>query len=394
MKIGDRVPTEDLPWNQGEQAKDQTWKPLTEHGDVIAQRTGVTYKVNLDDYQEGVPAERETFDEWDPINRCRGVLNGAEGVRILNRYDYCSVKKFTFYWVVKSTGEVTGKTSFVQTTAGQAPADRREIYYMVNLGYFDFEGYYRDIPFAVVGESLGYSGSDGSNPACGVINSANNPTTLEQWRTRGAAVASIVFDQDKSKGYGRDFVSRCNISTTINPKDFKLRSAETPIRFDSAGYVGAIGSSGIFDGAIPTMVYDLASPSHGAVAAHIQTAFNDPASTAPSVPGKNIPGKSMERPLRRLYETWDKPAANQRNNNVRAKDKACLPIRPADTTGLDCDEFPFGSTWEGPAAGTNFSVRYLDWKQNRSAGGSLANFYARDRVIHWDRFIVEIVNSG
>ncbi|MGW7309242.1 hypothetical protein ACWGI1_27160 [Streptomyces sp. NPDC054835] len=66
----------------------------------------------------------------------------------------------------------------------------------------------------------------------------------------------------------------------------------------------------------------------------------------------------MDRPLTRLYEGWDAVAATQRQKNITAKNNACAPIRPADPTGLDCDD-PLGSTWEGPAAGTNFSV-YLD----------------------------------
>ncbi len=33
------------------------------------------------------------------------------------------------------------------------------------------------------------------------------------------------------------------------------------------------------------------------------------------------------------------------------KGNVCKPIRPTNSTGLDCDEHPFGATWEGPAAG-------------------------------------------
>ncbi|WP_432128507.1 NucA/NucB deoxyribonuclease domain-containing protein [Streptomyces sp. bgisy082] len=62
------------------------------------------------------------------------------------------------------------------------------------------------------------------------------------------------------------------------------------------------------------------------------------------------------------------------------KGNVCKPIRPTNSTGLDCDEHPFGATWEGPAAGTNFSVKYLDLSQNRSAGAILGNWYTKDRI--------------
>ncbi|MFI0990508.1 NucA/NucB deoxyribonuclease domain-containing protein [Streptomyces exfoliatus] len=390
LKIGGKVPAELLPGNHSKR-KVETWETLTEKGDVAAGHAGATYKVDLDDYKVDGTAPRRSLS-WDPVNDCRGFLNGQVGVKYVNRFQYCSVKKQAFYWT-DSTGTILGTTSYVQTTAGQAPQDRREVYYMVNLGYFDVQGYYRDIPFPVVGETLGYAGEDGSNPACDVVNSSNNPQTLQDWRTNGAAIASIVYDQDKALGVGRDFVSRCAIYTVTAPDGIKYRDAATGIRFDSASYLEGTGG-GVFLLALPTMVYDTASSSHGAVANHILTAYENPAATTPYVAGKKVPGRTWELPLSRLYEGWDSAAATQRQKNITAKNNACAPIRPADPTGLDCDEFPFGSTWEGPAAGSNFSVRYLDLSQNRSAGASLGNWYAKDRILHRDAFTVEIVTSS
>ncbi|WP_430541941.1 NucA/NucB deoxyribonuclease domain-containing protein [Streptomyces roseofulvus] len=54
-------------------------------------------------------------------------------------------------------------------------------------------------------------------------------------------------------------------------------------------------------------------------------------------------------------------------------------------------EYPFGSTFEGPASPDyDYSIKYLDLSQNRSAGGSLAVFYARERILHRDGFLVRI----
>ncbi|MGW1116912.1 NucA/NucB deoxyribonuclease domain-containing protein [Streptomyces tanashiensis] len=95
----------------------------------------------------------------------------------------------------------------------------------------------------------------------------------------------------------------------------------------------------------------------------------------------------LDRPLTRLREDWVAAASAQRQKNITAKGNACAP---ANSTGLDCDEFPFGATWEGLAAGPEFSVKYLDSSQNRSAGGTLGNWYTKGRILHKDKFFVKI----
>ncbi|GGT26992.1 hypothetical protein GCM10010222_80990 [Streptomyces tanashiensis] len=207
-----------------------------------------------------------------------------------------------------------------------------------------------------------------------------------QWQ----AVAVSVFDQDKSLSVGRDFVSRCPVATVTSPCTLDYMDAATGIRLDSASYLEGTVGSGIFDRVTPNLTYNLSSTAHGAVAAHISTALNNPGATTPVVVGKSIPGGTVDRPLTRLREDWDAAASAQRQKNITAKDNACAPIKPANSTGLDCDEFPFGATWEGPAAGPNFSVKYLDSSQNRSAGGTLGNWYTKDRILHKDKFFVKI----
>ncbi|MFE6222977.1 NucA/NucB deoxyribonuclease domain-containing protein [Streptomyces sp. NPDC057854] len=393
LKIGDKVPDELISGSgAARSAASPEWPEMPERGSV-------PYEVNLDDYTpEGVARtqaqESAAASPWDPLNECRNQLAGGAGTGlIVKRFTYCSVKKQAFYWR-DSNGTVVGTTSYVQTIAGQAPRDRREINYMVNLGYWDIDGHVRDIPFEVKGESLGLpwtEGTGGPGPACEVINSADNPKTLSAWRNNGAAVASIVFFQDKSKGEGRDYVNECQISTLT--QGIGYRDGVTPIRFDSASYVYG-ESGGMFTVASPTLVYNTTSTSHGAVARHIQLALTNPDLTDPRKTGKVIPGTSRAKPLTRLYEQWDANAQRWRNANIAQKNAACTPIKPANATGLDCDEFPFGSTWEGPASlQYDFSVKYLDLAQNRSAGGSLAAFYARERILHRDGFLVRIATS-
>ncbi|MFF8836056.1 NucA/NucB deoxyribonuclease domain-containing protein [Streptomyces sp. NPDC015130] len=388
LNIGDRVPVDTIAMN-GSRRGEPVLATQTEHGDAIAQRTGTSYDVNIDDFKDGAPAPRAALS-YDPINDCRSLLGGNEGARVINHFQYCSVKKQAFHWV-DSTGKIAGTVSYVQTTAGQAPQDYREIYFQTNLGYFDIVGYSKDMPFEVVGVTGGYSGSDGSNPKCDIINSANNPKTLEQWRANGSAVAVSVFDQDKSLAVGRDFVSRCTVATVTAPGVLNYKDAETGIRLDSASYLEGTVGSGIFDRVMPNVTYYLYDSPHGPVALHIHNALNNPEFTVPYVANKSVPGGTKDRPLTRLYPSWDSAAKIQRQKNISAKDNACAPIKPPTGTDQDCDEFPFGSTWEGPAAGPNFSVRYLGTAPNRSAGATLGNWYTKDRILHKDKFIVKIV---
>ncbi|MGW1093201.1 NucA/NucB deoxyribonuclease domain-containing protein [Streptomyces sp. NPDC002596] len=163
------------------------------------------------------------------------------------------------------------------------------------------------------------------------------------------------------------------------------------MRFDSASYL-ATSNGGIFDYVMPVMNYSRSSPAHGAVAQHIYDAQTNPGATYPAKVGKAIPGSiASGKPLSRLYDGYDSAAAIQRQKNETAKNNACAQIRPNPSDGLDCDEYPFASTWEGAGVGdNNFSVRYLDATQNRSAGGSLAAWYNSDRILHKDRFYVRI----
>ncbi|MFH8582451.1 NucA/NucB deoxyribonuclease domain-containing protein [Streptomyces zaomyceticus] len=388
LKIGDTVPAALIPQSRAVQNSEPGWDTLTDRAPT-GRSVGATYEAQLDDYVDGGPARSESSTEWDPINDCRGALNGSTGRLQLDRFTTCFVTKQAFYWR-DSSGKVVGTTSYVQTTAGKTPPDRREAFYEVNLGYFEIDGYYRDMPFPVVGDTKGFNSGGQSNPPCDIINSSNNPKTLQDWRTNGAAVASIAFYQDKSLGFGRDFESHCSISTVTAPGAIDYRDAVTYVRFDSASYLEG-SSGGVFMWADPVMTYSTASPNHGEVAWHILTAFRNPKVTTPYVVDKKVPGEvGSWPPLTRLFEDWDSAASAQRQKNITAKNRACSFIRPAEATGLDCDEFPFGSTWEGPAGGGDYSVRYLNSSQNRSAGGTLGVWYRMDRILHRDQFWVRI----
>ncbi|GGU12815.1 hypothetical protein GCM10010272_67530 [Streptomyces lateritius] len=266
-RVGAKVPIESLQRLKARPAKTPTLPTLTEHGQVTAKRTGATYERNLDHYKDGVPSGRMDV-AYDPVNDCRAFLDSKVGKKVVDRFRYCSVSRWTYNHVEVATGRVLGTATYLQTIAGQAPQDRREIYYMVNLGFFDIQGTVpKTGPLEVSGISSGYRGADGSNVACEVTNSATNPQMLGQCLANGNVVATIVFDQNKSLGYGRDFLSRCGVatSTCVGKYCGEFTDADTSIRFDSASYLEG-ASGGVFDAAAPKILYDPRSAAHGAVA--------------------------------------------------------------------------------------------------------------------------------
>ncbi|RVU20960.1 hypothetical protein EOT10_26930 [Streptomyces antnestii] len=367
---------------------------LTEHGDATAQREGKTYTVEADNVEKTLPRSGGQLAAYDPIQDCKQQLGGQYGDKVVNHFLFCSMY-YVYYDVIQS-GTKVGRVGWNQITVGSTGGDERNNYFTTSLESFQREGTTFDVPgLEVFVTTGGYNGTDGTNKPCNVISSAGNPKDLKTWETTNLYAVHVV-DSLKSDGYGRDFLSRCSFATntrvtTANGSQSSVQIFVNGLRQDSASYLEGTVGGAIFDRIVPEMTYSLSSTAHGAVADHIETAQTLPQTTDPATPGKIIPGgQGSGHPLSRLYPDWDAQASAQRAANVSAKDKACAPIKPNPSTDLDCDEYPFGSTWEGPAAGPNFSVRYLSTSQNRSAGATLGNWYKVDRILHRDRFYVAI----
>lgn len=89
------------------------------------------------------------------------------------------------------------------------------------------------------------------------------------------------------------------------------------------------------------------------------------------------PGAPGTPALQRLMSK----AAADKNRGI-----VCPPSFPRGT-GQQCDEYPFASTYQG---GTGADPRALDATQNRSAGGTLSQFYRKSRLLDTDPFYVQI----
>ncbi|MFD2421849.1 NucA/NucB deoxyribonuclease domain-containing protein [Amycolatopsis pigmentata] len=353
---------------------------------------------------EGVQVLEEPTSQahWDPIE-CQTAVARANpatgtGLAYRNRSSFCAVNK---YWVehADSKGNVswldvrltiTGKT--VGQTDDMNPARR------VNL---------TNTRKAVLKVTVDITRSTGvfANPAASwleigaaceaprpLASSCQSTTgvqhrTLSEWRDPSSRFAEFIFSSPAHSG-------EATVDGALGNARFTVRGGTTGavaqgkksdpigIRFDSAGYLTS-RSGAVFLYHAPFLVQSYRDASMYEVTRHIDRALNHPETTFPRPPAgqhKNIPGGSANAPLQRTIRD------DGRHNDVQA---ACRDAERASgnnpdytAAGMECDEFPFATTAQGPAhAGLNFSAYAVPARQNTNAGNYLNSFYNNDRVL-------------
>ncbi|MER7202831.1 MULTISPECIES: NucA/NucB deoxyribonuclease domain-containing protein [unclassified Streptomyces] len=172
-------------------------------------------------------------------------------------------------------------------------------------------------------------------------------------------------------------------------------------RWDKAQYVSP-------DNGAAAMSYTVAMPfstktdaPERLAAQHIKDAYDKPGTTKPDNTSKDIPGRTADRPLTRLYAD-----TSRRNANRRAAVATCKKYwgdNYADG-GNECDEFPFSTTYEGAAQASakydpqgkapknNYSARPIPKTDNGAGGTLMSLFYKYNRIIDGpnDGFLVEV----
>lgn len=378
--IGDRVDA--LP----KDSADAPTSPaaLTEHGDTQALRQGITYTNSVASTPAAAAAP-------ETLASCRTRSGGTEYYAVINHYASCYVHYGAgINWLLD--GRVVGSFYWRTTTVGEGLKGSRVVYLTTGMDQFQSVGTTaptQQVP--VIWTSGGYNGSDGSNAPCGVNETASHSIT--EW-VAGMTQRSTI-STAQTDGYGRDSVARCALQQWFGASGSThwIPLSGTGVRFDSASYLGSNGA-GIFDRVMPRMSeYSVTSARNGAVAQHVQLAQTNPNATYPPKSdgsAKSIPGGSTSGiPLTRLMSTWDAAATSQYNKNRSTTSSACAGL--THQTGEECDEYPFASTWEGSGKGDgNFSIKYVDGTQNGNAGTDLNNWYIQDRILHNDKFYVDI----
>lgn len=182
------------------------------------------------------------------------------------------------------------------------------------------------------------------------------------------------------------------------------------VRWDNASYLPNYNPTDILHTGGASFSYNVSplrySTATGAeekaVADHINKAFTQPASTMPRNPSKNAPGQSASDPLHRLQPDLGQTNKNRYNANRREAIKVCTAVDPDYASkGLQCDEYPFASTYEGAAQSIyepdkpkkNFSALAVPKNDNQKAGSQLATYY-NNRIIdgEYDGFYVQTIS--
>ncbi|MDM4723162.1 hypothetical protein QTQ03_27485 [Micromonospora sp. WMMA1363] len=182
---------------------------------------------------------------------------------------------------------------------------------------------------------------------------------------------------------------------------YSENSALSSVRFDSARTALGNGKyhGTVFTDYVPTLELSMrAGSDHLQEARHVRDALQYPERTFPSRIGKSVPGGSADRPLHRLMDS------TLRGRNHSASVEICGDVWGTDYTtgGLQCDEYPFQSTYEGSwtstigegASDTSLwqgSARPIDGTHNQQGGTHLANFYGANRLLDRDAFLVTVL---
>ncbi|SDU77101.1 Deoxyribonuclease NucA/NucB [Jiangella alkaliphila] len=211
--------------------------------------------------------------------------------------------------------------------------------------------------------------------------------TLENWQN---AVVLVTVNLEESTGFGDDHAAHSGlyISSDLHAGgDTAPPSPAPPVnqlldfRCDKATYVSRpLGC--VFHEFVPELVFDATETStYEEAALHIQDALYAPERTVPNT-GVRMPGRQdLDEPLRRNFY------GNRSRTIVQNKCQELWPGYPAQ--GLECDEYPFASTYQNANYGP-YSVRAIPALQNFDAGQVINALYRDQRLLDGDDFFVDV----
>ncbi|WP_146104276.1 DNRLRE domain-containing protein [Nonomuraea solani] len=188
--------------------------------------------------------------------------------------------------------------------------------------------------------------------------------------------------------------------------------ATTFIQCDSASYIYA-GTGGCVFGDVVSSVQHKLGQYYDAAYKHFWTACYAPNATYPillklakfpAVKEKSIPGcldSSKVMKSNYLHRIDGPEGDNNRDSITRPQCRWLWGSSVGGSSGNDCDEFPFASTWErwnNPYPGANltragYSLCPIPAAENQKAGTLMTNFYARERLLVGDPFFVQFATE-
>jgi hypothetical protein len=326
------------------------------------------------------------------------AASADEHAYVKNRFQWCR-NMIAFQNIVDTRGNRTGFMWMDLTVVGYGRDDGvRNVVLFVHPNYVLFGGSYT--PTTRFGLGLVCITNE---QGCELP--ADQRLTMAEWE--GLSLTgdwvSLTLGSKESESFPTDKVlwHRFGFKATFSDGSNSY-NLDYGIRCDSATYFTTNRPKAcIFFDVVPHLQYwihnaDGTDSPHKAVAEHIRQAQDQPNTTFPPKPDgspKVIPGKYTGEVSEATFLERVSSDSQRYRDNVSAKNAACAQLqRPGDD---DCDEYPFATTWQGAGLGDgNFSVKYVPLSENRSAGGSLVNYYLDDRILYLenDFFYVQILD--
>jgi hypothetical protein len=344
----------------------------------------------------GIAAEYDYYT----VDECRQhdpEEDNEQEVRLKNHFAFCLVSRptYQFYQMFGPIRVLVGEYTFRLTMLGMGERGAQRMRFSVMLD--DWGGWGRRDPQAPLGISL--SCINYPNAECDTFGGGRQ-STVAGWQFNGDASASFITSRSPGGGdvihYDEDRVNyhdmRIVLTSSLGSTQF-----DQPFRCDAAVY--ASGGGCIFHEVDAVMHYHLTGHGVDSVAAHIKKAQDDPQNVYPGGIGTEIPGgKASGQPLTRLYKGMNAQAMVYYNANNRIARAACRTYDPNwGTPEMQCDEYPFRSTWEGanftetfPGAKWKYSALMVDGEENGKAGSDLGVWYTQDHILAKDAFWVQI----
>ncbi|MFF9569799.1 NucA/NucB deoxyribonuclease domain-containing protein [Streptomyces sp. NPDC014685] len=354
----------------------------------------------------------------DPVKRtitleeCKSHTATDASMWIPSRSAMCESRWFATEWL--QNGKVVGFSQMTATAIATISA--REVRFDYHFSDFYAAGV-NEFDAVLIGPSEDYETvPNGLELNGGGLNPG--PETVAQIKKNPHIMISVF--AEPGKGMAPDDVVWAVWNMTFEReypapwKDLeplnKWKFSSFGARWDNSAYLpnykpaDVLNTGGaIFSYDVSPLRYSTAAASEErGVALHVQKAFTAPATTLPQNPAKNVAGQSVSDPLHRLQKSLGQTNLNRYNANRREAVKICTSVDPKYASkGLECDEYPFASTYEGSAQSiyetskpkNNFSALAIPAAENGKGGSQLATYYNDNRIIDGpnDEFYVVII---
>ncbi|WP_162889986.1 NucA/NucB deoxyribonuclease domain-containing protein [Streptomyces olivoreticuli] len=333
-----------------------------------------------------------------------------------NRFAVCSITHRQYY-ILDAENVVIGMYEYRMTVLGQGYRDHEEMKYFLYIDKLNqiFGLPKPDAPLVV--SMTCAAGGKTPNATC-EYNSSSVNATIGEWQSNPDTAAALHVSTYGSPG-GRDGVhdnqdqvNYHRLEIAVYSQVVSPRAMVIDFRCDRPllDYGGSMKGGCLYDQVESTLHYSYKK--YPNLADHIYTAQKHPEKTYPAtefpsmkwaIPGDKDAKPENRKPLTRLYPGSSPEALSYYDANRQQVQTSCVTAPRPPVGGLECDEYPFASTWEGASYHTRhndpaspdfkwyYSVRYVPGAaENGPAGRYLADWYVRDHLIAKDPFWVRI----